>query len=161
MNNKPVRTKREKLHHYRLEKFYDICFVIVFIALLVLVSRTYPFFDDMIASLSTLEIIILFLAVFRLTILVTTDNVFGWCRDLFMNVKVNEIDPEVDIERSIPTKGFRRQVAILLDCPWCISMWLALGSLYAWFTWPGIHIFFYILALSGVAAIIHMLIKKL
>jgi hypothetical protein len=154
-------THAQELAIYQSEKWYDIGFMLIFAALTIAVAVKMPYLDGDIRTLSALQIAVLVLAVFRLTQLVTTDNVMQWVRDLVFDVDVQQIDPEVVIERKIPTKGLRRQAAILLDCPWCISMWLALATLFVWFRWVPSHIFFYILALSGIAASLEVLIKKL
>jgi len=70
-------------------------------------------------------VILIGLAVFRLSRLVTKDKVFQPLREPFVESESPGADAEVN-SQPVGT-GVRRALGELLTCPFCASMWLATG----------------------------------
>lgn len=104
-----------------------------------------------------LLIIVLCLAVFRATRLITRDQLplIAEPRDAFANrwgVYADAADKRVSIG-GYRTNVFMRSVAYLWECDWCTSMWIAglLTALTAWFTPLGSE-HWWVLILIGLSA---------
>jgi len=158
---KPNTSNSTKNAVYSGQKWIDVGLMIVFAGLLVLATKNIDEGITTIRELSLIDVATLVFATFRCTQLFMLDNVTQWFRDLFFNTKVRHIGPEYEVDKEKPTEGVRREVAILLDCPWCTSVWVSLGILYFWLAWPATHLFIYVMALSGISTILYLLVKKL
>ncbi|PYZ97750.1 sporulation protein [Alteribacter lacisalsi] len=99
-----------------------------------------------------LSLLMVSIAVFRLTHLVVYDSITEPLRNLFLTER--EEEGEIFYE---PREGwFRRPAGELLSCHWCTGFWvsLLLTSGFIWLPlWFGKVILF--LAVAGIASIIH------
>jgi len=139
---------------YGQQILLDIVFILIFIVLIVLVSKRLYFFSHIISHFNWLSGIVLAFAIFRLTKLFLSDHIMQWLRDLFLVVKTEKVNEGIKITRTFPQRGLRREVALLLDCPWCLSLWLSLLTIYLWILHPMTHFFFYVMALSGASVLL-------
>ena len=155
------RTAEKNRLAYAWQKLYDLLFIALFFALVWFVTTSLPRVDVLVRSLSVLDIAVLVFAVMRLVQLVAHDNVMQWFRDAFLNIRIKRLGAQADIDRKMPAAGLRREAAVLVSCPWCLSMWLSLGTFYAWFAWPQTHVLIYILALSGVGTLVYLGLKRI
>jgi len=71
------------------------------------------------------EFIIMALAVYRLTQLFVYDQIMRFVRDAFSDIEEREVDGEMTAVPVKPRFGFRRSMFELLECPWCVGMWMA------------------------------------
>lgn len=70
--------------------------------------------------LSTMDIVLLSLATFRIIRLITYDKIFNFVRQWFL---VRQEDGSY----VKPAGGPRRTIAELIECIWCTGLWAALG----------------------------------
>ncbi len=94
---------------------------LIFILFPVLVVVTYRFLENWgvlqtFFSLTVFDLILISLATFRLIRLVCFDKIFSFARVLFY-------DTLPDGTMIKPPHGFRRAVAELMECPWCVGIW--------------------------------------
>lgn len=122
--------------------FWNITISIAFLALLFLIIYMGDLLDiSILVKISPFHFIIIALATFRLTRLFVADHITEWLRDLCMKkvfVK-DELTGNTYMRCEKPIKGIRRIGIDLLECPWCVGIWMALLSL-----------FLYYLAISGI-----------
>lgn len=89
------------------------------------------------------DFILLCLATFRSVRLVAYDKILLFVRDYF--------------EQS--EKGFKRAMFNLLQCPWCVGIWIALGLTFGYFVFPVAWYFILLLALAGVGSFMQIVIN--
>ena len=94
-------------------------------------------------DVSVFHLILLSLALFRLTRLFVYDEITAFFRDFFLDVSVHG---KVTTRKKYTT-GFCRCVSDVFSCPWCFSIWGGLVLLTAYFLFPG-PVFFIVLLLS-------------
>lgn len=143
--------------------FWNIIITIIFVILLIKATDIIGTEAiHTISRISPFHFIIVALATFRLTRLFVADHITEWLRDLFMEkvfVK-DELSGNTYVRFNKPTKGFRRICTDLLECPWCMGIWMALVSL-ALYTLAMMEIFslawaiLLIFAVAGTAEIIY------
>lgn len=152
--NSPV---EEKVSNYRRSSLIDILIVLIFLLIIALLTSHvseylfFPFYFN---------VMVLILAVFRLTKLFTSDHITQFIRDIFFDLEIQRIDNEDMVKRKFPKNGIKRKIAKLFDCPWCISVWIALISVFLWLNYPNTIFFFLIMALSGLGTVLFLLVKK-
>lgn len=124
-------------------KLWNIIFSIVFLALFflsaIVIEKT-----GRLMTLSLFELTIITLATFRLIRLVVYDKVMIWFREIF------------DIKE--PT-GLFATLKDLTSCPWCFGVWAALLTFVLYFIVPYGNLLVLLLAISGVAASIQILMN--
>jgi len=109
-------------------------------------------------SIHPFDFVLLALATFRLTRLFVYDSVMAWLRNLFMDVVVVVTElGETTLILEKPASGFRRTMADLLACPWCVAMWSALSVSFVFFLTPLAWFPIFILALAAVASFTQLL----
>jgi hypothetical protein len=59
-------------------------------------------------------------------------------------------------ERVASENTFKRTVSKLLNCPWCIGIWLTLVLLWLYSNFPVAYIFYIILAISQLAGMLQI-----
>lgn len=101
---------------------------------------------------------IITLATFRLIRLFVYDKVTEFIRDFFMT-EIIKVDEKTGKEYKVKVpycKGPLRTISELFDCPWCISVWVALfvTLMYLYFPWAWIIIV--IFAIAGVASLLQL-----
>lgn len=104
------------------------------------------------------EMIIFMLAVSRLIRLFCYDNVTLFVREAFLDVStVKQVEGGVEhYERVLSENSFKRTVNKLLNCPWCVGIWLTLGMLWLYINFPIFYFLAIILAISQVAGMIQL-----
>jgi hypothetical protein len=95
-----------------------------------------------IRDISTTELIILTLAIYRVTRVVVFEKIFKYFRDF---VKANN------------RVYFMRTLCFIITCPWCAGVWIALIMVVFYYFIPYGVLLVYIMALSGVASFLVML----
>ncbi|MDB4984130.1 MAG: sporulation protein [Patescibacteria group bacterium] len=141
---------------YRLQNVFNAIFCLLFLGLVVLATVFIPHIEISLLSLSAFQVAVLVLSVFRLTRLTVSDAIMQWLRDCFMNVTSANENGAFVMKTELPKSGFKREVSVLLSCPWCTSMWWSLISIIIWIAVPASHFVFYILALSGAATLLYL-----
>ncbi len=132
---------------YRTYFWNAMSFVIFIILFIVLLSILYLANNRLPGNISVFHFIVLSFAVHRLTRLFVYDIVTEFIRDYFKK-RMNE-------------SGFARNMAQLLGCPWCTSMWFALLVFFLYFLHPVFWFLIFILALAGVASYLQLIISLL
>lgn len=95
--------------------------------------------------MSPIDIIIISLATFRITRLVTSDKIFAFVRSWFMDTDESGLE-------SKPKGGPRRTVAEIIECLWCTGLWAALLVTALYFAADVGRFFVVILAIAAVGS---------
>jgi hypothetical protein len=83
-------------------------------------------------QISGMDFLLLCLATFRITELITCDSITRFMREPFIRrAKVRQADGTVEEEVQPAGSGFRKAVGELVVCSWCIGVWV--GTLLAYF----------------------------
>ncbi len=127
-------------------------FLVFALGWLVAINRDFP------TAIIPFDLLLITLAVFRLTRLFVYDKVTRFVRDPFL-VKEEVISPEGEIMvvRRKHRSGVRRSISDLLDCPWCVAIWATPVVLTAYFLTPYAWYVILILAISGAAVFMEFL----
>jgi Protein of unknown function (DUF1360) len=146
---------------YQMEekiKQWNILAVILFVVLSIILLRCLEARGFLIDYLPFGDFMILSLAIFRIIRLVAYDNITLFIREAFLDVKTVRYAEEGEefIERVASENSFKRTVSKLLNCPWCIGVWITLLVLYVYVAYPYLFIVFILLALSSVASLFQM-----
>lgn len=112
---------------------WNILFSAIHIALVFLATYTLWKTGNLPIAIPTFDFIILLLATFRLTRLFVYDHIMEWFRHFFMDQSVG---PDGSIEYFNPGVGFRASMATLLNCPWCVAVWMGLPVTFFYFYTP-------------------------
>jgi hypothetical protein len=107
------------------------------------------------------EWIVLVLASFRLTRLLIHDQITGWLRKPFLEVKEDHTTDQPYYYIEPKGKGLRRWLGMLLSCYWCMGVWTTAFLYISWILLspPSIYVI-HILALAGAAAILEAFFKR-
>jgi hypothetical protein len=143
-------------------KMWNVAAMFVFAALAILAFRCLEA-RGAIVWLSLGEFLILSLATLRIIRLVAYDNITLVLREAFTDVKkVRFVEGGDESYERVPSENsFKRTVAKLLNCPWCIGVWIAPGVVYVYLAYPESYIIFVVLAIAGVASLLQMLANLL
>ena len=116
--------------------FFMVCYIILwgcFTLVMFATGRPWP------ERVDGLDLLLLCLATFRLTELVTEEKVARGLRAPFCEVQVVRGPNGVETEEEVPTgKGLRRVAGELLLCPWCAGVWIATLMTFFWLLFPGL-----------------------
>ncbi|MEI9966747.1 MAG: DUF1360 domain-containing protein [Candidatus Moraniibacteriota bacterium] len=139
-------------------KLWNILALVLF-ALLAWFGFVYLLDNRLLGPISFADILILSLALLRLIRLFAYDNITLFLREAFMDVKkVRYADGgEETIERVPSQNSLKRTLDKLLNCPWCIGVWLSLGSLFLYFAVPQMQLFFVLLAIASLGSFFQVL----
>jgi hypothetical protein len=104
-------------------------------------------------AISTLDLLLITSATFRITRLFVYDHITQWIRDVALDVQL------VDgvIVRCKPARGLRRTFADLLGCPWCLGVWASFCLTYLYFRTVHAWFFILILAIAGLSTLLQLL----
>jgi hypothetical protein len=107
------------------------------------------------------EFIVISLAVFRMTRLLVYDSITLWVRDMFLikHCEWQSVEKLCVIKREIPKDGFKRKMAELFACPWCIGTWVALGMLFIHYLHPISWWFILGVAIAGLSTFIQIVMN--
>lgn len=107
------------------------------------------------------DFLLIVLATQRMTRLMVYDGIMLWFRDLFWDCS-REIDKQggiTYINRKKPKNGFRRLMADLLACPWCVGVWLSLLAVTIYFIEPIGRVMILILAVAGLSGFLQIMVN--
>lgn len=146
---------------YKMEekiKRWNILAVVLFVVLAVLVLRCLEARGVWLEYLPVGDFVILALAILRIIRLIAYDNITLFLREVFLDAKTVRYAEEGEefIERVPSENSFKRTVTKLLNCPWCLGVWVTLFVLYFYLAYPGLWIIFVLLALSAVASFLQV-----
>jgi len=146
---------------YQMEeqiKRWNIVAIGIFVILTLLAIRCLDARDIQLQYLSLGDFMILALAIMRVIRLIAYDNITLFLREAFLDVKTVRYAEEGEefIERVPSENSLKRTISKLLNCPWCLGVWVALFVLYFALVYPSLWIIFVLLALSGVASLIQI-----
>lgn len=96
-------------------------------------------------EVSWFEFVLLALANFRLIRLFTYDVVTAHIRNYLGKFDL----------------GYRKELAVLINCPWCTGVWMGLFVTFIFFLHPVFHFFILALAIAGLGTFIQILIWKI
>lgn len=85
------------------------------------------------------------LAVARITLFIAKDDLFDEPRAWLLN----RLTPDGDDGEPLPVAWWRRKLAYLIVCIWCVPVWIAAGLV-----WPAIHWWSHTLAVQATATIL-------
>lgn len=131
----------------KTEKFWNFIYSISFIIIIVIISFLDNNIHTLIQKLGFFDFVIISLAAFRLTRLLVYDKVLNFLRDFIIKSKSEA--------------GFVKSTQYFLTCPWCSGIWMTLLIVIIYLYLPVGKLFALILAISGVASFIHILISLL
>ena len=143
--------------------FWNIIATIVFIILVVNVVEFIGINAvRVIARISPFHFLLVSFATFRLTRLFVADHITQWMRDMCMK-RISVKDPltgEVFVRCEKHTKGLRRLVSDLLECPWCVGVWMAMAVIALYYVaavevFPVAWIIIIVFAVAGGAELIY------
>ncbi len=120
------------IFHAAFMALYSFLFAL-FVYLLRATGRGFP------TAIPPFDFLLLCLATFRVTELITCDSITRFMREPFLTRR-KERKPDGETEEKVKPAGggIRRTLGELIICPWCIGVWI--GTLLAYFyLWtPGI-----------------------
>lgn len=163
MDGLELKTTRDSLY------FWNIIVTIVFVvAIIKIVTIAGMEAMQVIADISPFHFLLVSLTTFRLTRLFVSDHITEWLRGLCMK-KVSINDPltgAIFVKQEKHSRGLRRLISDILGCPWCVGVWVALGTIVLYYTavtdifragWMVILVF----SLAGAAEIIYAVVVAL
>ena len=127
------------------EGFWDFVFGILFIAIAVyLYSILQQTTSGIPSRIPVFDLVLIVLALYRLTHLVTQDKITNPIRQYFSKFE----------------RGVRKTIYELLICPWCVGIWLSLFLVFLYLISPLAWFFILILAISALAIILRTIVHK-
>ncbi len=107
---------------------------------------------------SSLDFVLLCLATYRLTQVVSEERIAKWLRSPFVECTVTIGIDGTPREEEVPYgSGFRRVAGELLLCPWCVSVWIATLLAFFHVLLPNVaHVFLLALAVAAGAMILQV-----
>lgn len=145
-------------NRYHEDRFWSAAFIAVFLLIAWVGYACLERRGLLPSGIAVFDFFLLALAIFRLIRLVSYDAIFSSFRDLFQDKTVVRFIEGEERKIALETSkhGWKRAVSMLLACPWCTGLWIALFVTFVFFSYPGLWIFFLLLALSGVASLIQV-----
>ena len=112
-----------------------------------------------VTSIGFADILFVALASFRLIRLFCFDSIFSFVREsiAFKSKLVTTEGGERYIERSPAPVGFRRSLATLFDCPWCIGIWTTLICAVLYTFSPVSALFVVLLSVASLASFFQLI----
>jgi NADH:ubiquinone oxidoreductase subunit 3 (subunit A) len=105
-------------------------------------------------SISLFDIVIMAFATFRLIHLIVYDKIFSFVRVIFR-------DTSPDGREVKPAGGFRRAVAELMECMWCVGTWSAFGVFALYILVPIGPFLILIIAISALASFMQVITSRI
>ncbi|MFC5463981.1 DUF1360 domain-containing protein [Lederbergia graminis] len=114
-------------------------------------------------DISWLQLVLIVLAVFRITRLIVYDQITAFIRAPFMEEYEEEMEGgETEVYLIPRSKGIRGWIGELLSCYWCTGVWVAIAVFILWKFNPNIaEPVILIFAFAGGAAIIETIIQRI
>lgn len=129
------------------DKVWNFLFTVIFFSLTIIAWKLIEVYHVNLSEIKIFDLFIIGLAAFRLTRLLIYDEVFYYIKDFAKKYQKEQ--------------GFIKSASVLLTCPWCIGVWMALFSLVAYVLIPYGKFIIIILAVSALANFFHLLITWL
>ena len=129
--------------------FWNVVFMVFFAVLVtmgVIILDTEA--DIAVRELTTLDVLLITLASFRLTRLFVYDVMTKFFREQFYDAKVTKAG-KVTLYK--PARGPRRTLADLMTCPWCFGVWASAMVTFFYLLTPLAYVPVFILAVSAAA----------
>ncbi len=129
--------------------FIAVCIIIYAL----LVTRTIS-----VQPIRLFDIFLVALASFRLIRLFCYDSVFAFVREsiAYKSHRIEE-NGEVFMERKLATGPFRRMLATLLDCPWCVGLWTTVLVALLYTLSPASALLVVVIGVSAVASLFQLI----
>ncbi len=90
-------------------------------------------------AVSGMDVLLLCLATFRVTEVVTEEKVARCLRAPFCEIKRMGGPDGTEVQEEVPAgRGLRRGIGEMLLCPWCTSIWVATLLTFFWILAPSI-----------------------
>ena len=113
-------------------------------------------------SVSAFDFLLLCLATFRITELITADRITKFLRDPFVHrEKVREPDGSEDVKVKPAGRGLKKFIGELIICPWCIGVWIGTVLTYFYLLAPGPARVFLLAVSAAAGGILIQLFAKL
>lgn len=123
------------------ENAWNFASLFLFFALVAVTGFLMKEYGHDITAASTTDLIMIALAIYRVTRVVVFEKIFKYFRDF---VKANN------------NPYFMRTLCSIITCPWCAGVWIALVMIVFFFLIPFGQLMVYLMALSGVASFLVM-----
>lgn len=108
-------------------------FWVVFLMLAGILGYSWP------AQIPAVDLLLLCMATFRITEMITEEKVARCLRAPFCEVKRIDNPDGTTTEEEVPSgRGFRRVTGEMLLCPWCAGVWVATFLTFFWLMLPGL-----------------------
>lgn len=139
---------------------WNFFFAVLFLAVLIasvwgigMIRGGYP------VSIPVFDAILLGLAAMRIVRLVVYDSITRFFREWFMETRTIDM-PGMQLIEMVPAEhGIRGTLYDLVHCPWCIGMWAGLIVTFCYFVFPWAWYVILLLAVSGVASSLQVLMN--
>ena len=110
------------------------------------------------SSVSLFDSVLIIFAVFRVTRLFVSDRITLFIRDIFLRSRViKDEQGTVLVERTSYKTGPFRTIHELLDCPWCIGVWVSLAVIFSYLVFPFAWYVIFFLAVAGAGSLMQLL----
>lgn len=126
--------------------FWNFSFSAIYLALLGLSIYILNFYGRLPIEISFLNFLILGLAVFRLTRLFVFDHITEDIRNYFGKFE----------------NGAGKTISVLLNCPWCTGIWMALITVFSFYFFPPFSWYaILVIALSGFGTFVDIVSRRI
>jgi hypothetical protein len=127
------------------QAFWHNFFSGLYLALVVLVTIYLDASRKLTKNIPLFDFFLLILATFRLIRLFVYDSVTGHIRSYFGKFE----------------KGARKELSMLINCPWCTGIWMGLFVSSIYFLTPFSWFFIFILALAGAGSSFQIIMRRI
>jgi hypothetical protein len=109
-----------------------------------------------------LQLIVMGLAVFRMTHLIVYDKITEFLRAPFFDEQEEMDENGESVIFLVPkTGGLKGWIGELLSCHWCTGIWIAAGSYFLYWIVPGVASpLFTIMAIAGLASLLEAVVQR-
>jgi len=147
----------EEYQNHTNIKMWNIGISGIFIVL-VFLAFSYLFTFNLFPRVITIaDLVIITLATFRLIRLVIYDSITTFLREAFLKKVVTKSKAgKVTVTYEEEERGIKRAISILINCPWCIGIWISLLVLFLYYAFPAFWFFFTVIAIAGVASVLQV-----
>jgi Protein of unknown function (DUF1360) len=137
---------------------WSVVFSVIHISLILLSTYVLWKKTGLHISIPTFDFIILILATFRLTRLFVYDHIMEWFRNFPMDRTLYD---DGSVEYIKPVMGFRAALATLLQCPWCMAVWMGLPVTFLYFYTPFAWYPLFVFATIGAATFLQISVNMI
>ncbi|MFA5961248.1 MAG: DUF1360 domain-containing protein [Parcubacteria group bacterium] len=126
------------------QAFWHNFFSAIFLALVASATYYLNLTHKLGREISWFDFTLLFFATFRLIRLFVYDTITEHVRGYLRRY----------------SSGYRRELSMLINCPWCTGIWAGLFVAFIFFLSPLTHFFVLLLAISGLGSIVQTIIWR-